>query len=303
MTTVVVVDLLVALRHHPLLAEPWGNFGPIEVLDMRANERGAPAFAGVLNHHTVSNANSGAYPSKSICRNGRGGAHPVPGPLCNILGARGGGSIGVISSRVANHAGLGDPDVLRRVRAGQPPKPRPGPDQSNAGGGPGFIGIEWENNGTGEPWSPRMVDTIVRVNAALCDIGRWDPAVACLGHLEWTRRKIDPAFHTPAMTMGDLRRDITACLDAWRHGTTPLPPKDDEMTPAQEAKLDALAADVAALTANVNTLATGGTYQGHAWPGLIQSIGAIRKHLGDDTKTVRGLLEAIRNRVGRDAVA
>lgn len=139
------MDLIAALRRHPLISGSWGGFGPIEVLDMRANEKGTPNFAGVLNHHTVSGENSGKYPSKSICQNGRGGSHPVPGPLCNILGARGGGSIGVISNKVANHAGRGDPDVLRRVRAGIPPKSRPGPDQSGAGGGSGFIGIEWEN--------------------------------------------------------------------------------------------------------------------------------------------------------------
>ena len=59
-------DLLARLSTHPLLTEPWGDFGPIEVLDWRANEHGTPRFAGVLNHHTVSNARSGRYPSKSI---------------------------------------------------------------------------------------------------------------------------------------------------------------------------------------------------------------------------------------------
>lgn len=230
------VDLVAALRSHPLIAQPCGGFDAIEVLDRRANESGTPHFAGVLNHHTVSPARSGPYPSLGICQHGRGGPSPVPGPLCNILGARGGGSISVISNRVANHAGRGDPDVLRRARAGQPAGGRPGPDQSNAGGGPGFVGIEWENDGTGEPWSPRMVDTIVRVNAALCDLFGWDPTAAVIGHLEWTRRKIDPAFHTPAMSMTDLRRMVADCLNTYR-GRGPDTPKGwDEMATPDEIR-------------------------------------------------------------------
>jgi len=273
---------------------------------MRANEKGTPNFAGVLNHHTVSNANGGAYPSKSICQNGRGGSHPVPGPLCNILGARGGGSIGVISSKVANHAGRGDPDVLRRVRAGVPPKARPGPDQSNAGGGTGFIGIEWENNGTGEPWSAQMINTMVRVNAALCDIFGWGPATSVIGHLEWTTRKIDPAFKTPAMTMNDFRKLVVDCSA----GISPEQPKEwDEM--ATKAEIETVVKDnTASLEAKIDTLEAkldavvyGPKYEGNDFDGLLKWFPRLYKHLGgeqsDDKLPLRKIVENIYNKVNK----
>lgn len=56
------------------------------------------------------------------------------------------------------------------------------------------------------------------------------------------------------------------------------------------------------LTAELRTIATGGTYQGHTWPGLIQSVTAIRRHLAgdqaDELKTLRSIVETIRNKVG-----
>lgn len=257
------MDLVASLRSHPLMSG-------IEVLDRRANEAGTPRFAGVLNHHTVSNRNSGRYPSLGICQHGRRGSHPVPGPLCNILGARGGGSIAVISNRVANHAGRGDPDVLRRARAGQPAGGRPGPDQANAGGGPGFIGIEWENDGTGEPWAPLMLDTMWRTNAALCALHGWDPLAAVVQHAEWTRRKIDCAFLTPPITYDQFRRDVARVLTD--HD------QEDEMTPAQEQKLDDLAKQVRDLRALVDALAVGPGW-GHK-DGALPLLQRIARKLG-----------------------
>lgn len=300
------MDLIAALRRHPLISGSWGGFGPIEVLDMRANEKGTPNFAGVLNHHTVSGENSGKYPSKSICQNGRGGPHPVPGPLCNILGARGGGSIGIISNKVANHAGTGDPDVLRRVRAGIPPKSRPGPDQSGAGGGSGFIGIEWENNGTGEPWSAQMINTMIRVNAALCDIFGWDPATSVIGHLEWTTRKIDPAFKTPAMTMSDFRKLVVDCSA----GISPEQPKEwDEMATKKEiddvvkAHTDVLETKIEELETKLDSLAYGPAYAGHTFEGLVKVLPKIYGHVagphGDEKLKLRQLVESIYNKVNK----
>lgn len=88
----------------------------------------------------------------------------------------------------------------------------------------------------------------------------------------------------------------------------PAPSKEwDEMATKKEiedvvaTRTASLEKKIDTLTADLRTLATGGTFQGHAWPGLIQGITAIRRHLagdqGDDKKTLRSIVEAISNRV------
>jgi len=60
----------------------------------------------------------------------------------------------------------------------------------------------------------------------------------------------------------------------------PNPKDDDDMTPAQEAKIDNLARAVADLTARVDALAVGPTYQGHATGGVVPTVERIARHLG-----------------------
>lgn len=59
--------------------------------------------------------------------------------------------------------------------------------------------------------------------------------------------------------------------------TQPTPEPEDEMTPAQEKKLDDVAKAVAALTDRLDTLATGGHYAGHQTPGLLALITEVTK--------------------------
>lgn len=130
------------------------------------------AIDGVVGHHTASNRKSGNFPSFSIVITGR---PDLKGPLCELLLGRD-GSWYVIASGIANHAGKGA-------------------WKGTALGNGSTIGIEAENDGIGEPWSQKMLDSYVRGVAALLRHLALDPLRFC-SHYEWALpqgRKIDPA--------------------------------------------------------------------------------------------------------------
>lgn len=127
---------------------------------------------GVVFHHTASNEHSGPVPSLAICTNGRS---DIPGPLCNVLIGRD-GTVHLIAAGQANHAGLGGP--FRNI-------PR---DSANAF----MIGVEVENSGVGEKWSPELLRTCDVVFATLL-LGLRRRSGWLIGHKEWApTRKIDP---------------------------------------------------------------------------------------------------------------
>ncbi|MDA3643771.1 N-acetylmuramoyl-L-alanine amidase [Saccharopolyspora indica] len=128
---------------------------------------------GVLWHHTAG-ARSGNYPSLAVVERGRPG---LAGPLANLGLARDGTWI-VIAAGVAWHAGNG-------VYPGVP----------RNGGNRHLIGVEAENTGTGEPWSPAQLDSYRRGTAALLRAFGLGSERA-IGHKEYATprgRKIDPA--------------------------------------------------------------------------------------------------------------
>lgn len=126
----------------------------------------------IIVHHTASGARSGNAASLGVVRNGRPG---LPGPLCQILLARN-GTIYIVASGRANHAG--------RVNASK---------YSNSNS----IGIEAENNGIGEPWSDKQMDSYAKLCRELCD-HYGIPISNVRGHKEVCSprgRKIDPTFN------------------------------------------------------------------------------------------------------------
>jgi peptidoglycan hydrolase-like protein with peptidoglycan-binding domain len=148
---------------------------------------------GILLHHTASSIRSGDAGALGICVHGRS---DLSGPLCNIHVSRS-GVVTVIALRAANHAGKGASKVLAEVKAGT----AAGPDararglRDEVGGNTPLIGIEIENDGVGEPWSPALVDAVIRLCAALCKMYGWTSGHVTL-HREWTARKSDPSLHT-----------------------------------------------------------------------------------------------------------
>ncbi|MEU3605008.1 peptidoglycan-binding protein [Streptomyces sp. NPDC035033] len=154
--------------------------------------------AGVMIHHTVS---SGTASSVAMCFDGY---ESLPGPLCHGVIAKD-GTVHLVSAGRANHAGGGDPSVLRAVvteaYGDRPPVPREHQGSPGAvDGNSRFYGFECVNLGNGtDPWPAAQLDAIERVSAALCRAHGWG-AKSVIGHLEWSDWKSDPkGFGMPGM--------------------------------------------------------------------------------------------------------
>lgn len=137
---------------------------------------------GVMIHHT---ATRGTARTVEICRDGR---DSLPGPLCHGVIAKD-GRVHLVGHGRANHAGLGDDDVLRAVVA---EKRLPRDNQANTDGNRHFYGFECENLGDGEdPWPEVQLEAIERTAAAICRHHGWG-APSVIGHREWQPGKVDP---------------------------------------------------------------------------------------------------------------
>jgi hypothetical protein len=147
---------------------------------------------GVMIHHTVTKGTT------ATVRIVRDGYTDLPGPLCHGMIAKD-GRVHLIGWGRANHAGLGDPDVLAAVIAERKP---PADDEASVDGNARFYGFECENLGDGtDPWPAAQVEAIVRVCAALCRQHGWG-ARSVIRHLDWQPGKVDP--RGPGMDWDDV---------------------------------------------------------------------------------------------------
>ena len=205
----------------------------VEVGDWRTHNRDhmgpwGPVH-GVMVHHT------GAYSSEAqmveLCRTGY---TSLPGPLCHgVIGKD--GTVYVVGYGRANHAGLGDDDVLRAVIA---ETTLPADNEANTDGNARFYGWEAVNLGDGkDPWPTVQVEAIVRASAAICRAHGWGKAgdTSVIGHKEWQPGKIDP--HGPGVSMPDIRACVTERL---KHPASWSPPTVEERLAALEARVTAL---------------------------------------------------------------
>jgi hypothetical protein len=175
---------------------------------------------GVVGHHTGSNRNAGNNPSLLTCINGR---PDLRGPLTQLLLGRD-GTYDVVCSGIANHGGAGY---------------YPGwPFSVNNT----CIAIEAENDGIGEWWMSKIMNSYVIGVAAILEFLHKDQS-AFLAHFEWAAyprgRKIDPRG---PWEQGGHGED-------WWSGNTEVNRRSADafrlrigaemgMTAAQEAKLD-----------------------------------------------------------------
>ncbi|WP_405930312.1 N-acetylmuramoyl-L-alanine amidase [Streptomyces sp. NBC_00827] len=159
---------------------------------------------GVMIHHTVTKGTSATV---RLCRDGRS---DLPGPLCHgVIGKD--GVVYLVGYGRANHAGLGDGDVLTAVIAEKSP---PTDNEADTDGNRYFYGFECENLGDGaDPWPAAQLLAIERVSAAICRHHGWGER-SVIGHLEWQPGKIDPR----GFTMASMRERI-----AKRLGIAPSP--------------------------------------------------------------------------------
>jgi hypothetical protein len=177
---------------------------------------------GVMIHHTVT---SGTDSSVELCYNGHSS---LPGPLCHGVIAKD-GTVYMVGNGRANHAGLGDDDVLQAVIDEQELPPD---NEANTDGNRYFYGFEAINLGDGkDPWPAAQLTAIAKVGAAISRAHGWS-ARSVIGHLEWQPGKIDPR----GFTMNAMRGRITQRLDTTN--------EDNDMA-LTSAELDAIADKVA----------------------------------------------------------
>jgi LysM repeat protein len=149
---------------------------------------------GVMIHHTVT---KGSARTVDICRHGYA---QLPGPLCHGVITKD-GRVHLVGYGRANHAGLGDDDVLRAVIA---ERALPKDNEANTDGNRHFYGFECENLGDGEdPWPEAQLLAIEKAAAAVCRHHDWD-AASVIGHLEWQPGKVDPR----GFTMSSMRARV-----------------------------------------------------------------------------------------------
>ncbi|MFF0106747.1 N-acetylmuramoyl-L-alanine amidase [Streptomyces sp. NPDC085927] len=170
----------------------------VEVGDWRDHNRNHKGpwgpVHGVMIHHTVTR---GSARTVDLCRKGYSG---LPGPLCHGVITKD-GKVHLVGYGRANHAGLGDDDVLRAVIA---EKGLPADNEQNTDGNRHFYGFECENLGDGkDPWPAAQLEAIERAAAAVCRRHGWNER-SVIGHLEWQPGKVDPR----GFTMASMRKRI-----------------------------------------------------------------------------------------------
>jgi hypothetical protein len=214
----------------------------VEVGDWRTHNRNqAGAWGpvhGVMIHHTVT---KGTDATVRICREGYTG---LPGPLSQGVIAKD-GTVHLVGYGRANHAGLGDDDVLRAVIA---ESALPPDDEANTDGNAHFYGFECENLGDGkDPWPPEQVEAIVRAAAAVCRAHGWgrDGDTSVIGHAEWQPGKTDPR----GISMPEVRRRVAERLRHPASWSPALPsgPTALELLAAVETTHQVLGEQIAAL--------------------------------------------------------
>ncbi|MFF7365807.1 peptidoglycan-binding protein [Streptomyces sp. NPDC008125] len=154
---------------------------------------------GVMIHHTVT---TGVASSVELCYSGHS---ELPGPLCHgVIDKE--GTVHLVGNGRANHAGLGDDDVLAAVIA---ERALPADNEANTDGNTHFYGFECINLGDGQdPWPAAQLLAIERASAAICRAHDWDER-SVIGHLEWQPGKVDPR----GFTMNAMRQRIADRLE------------------------------------------------------------------------------------------
>ncbi|TXS48882.1 peptidoglycan-binding protein [Streptomyces sp. t39] len=165
---------------------------------------------GVMIHHTVT---SGTQSSVELCYNGHSS---LPGPLCHGVIAKD-GTVYLVGNGRANHAGLGDDDVLRAVVN---ETALPADNEANTDGNRHFYGFECVNLGDGkDPWPAAQLEAIEKASAAICRAHGWSQR-SVIGHKEWQPGKVDPR----GFTMDAMRDRIGQRLGGNPDGPPAPPP-------------------------------------------------------------------------------
>lgn len=195
-----------------------GDFAsPLSGRDDETGQAFGPVYGGVQ-HHTGSDAAD--VNNRHLIDNGRS---DLPGPLAQA-GLNDDGVVDLFTYKRANHAGGGDPDVLKAVineSYGNYP-PDTDKHQGEAGAVDGndvFYGLEAYYSGS-KNMTAKAYESAVGFWAAICDFHGWT-AKSVIGHKEWSDYKIDPGH----VDMKVFRDDIQARVDAQGKPAKPVGPK------------------------------------------------------------------------------
>jgi hypothetical protein len=159
---------------------------------------------GLVLHHTGDDA-ADRTDLRIVVR----GRADLPGPLSQF-GCDDKGTIWLVGCGRANHAGGGDPGVLRAVieerYAVRPPRPHEHTGSGGAvDGNARFYGVEAFYSG-GKPPTRKARRSLVLLAAALCDHHGWTEK-SVIGHKEWSDHKWDPGrLDMPAFRAAVARR-------------------------------------------------------------------------------------------------
>ncbi|MEU9112619.1 peptidoglycan-binding protein [Streptomyces sp. NPDC048483] len=187
-------QLLKALRDEGLVVH--------EVRNWRNHNRNSKGrwgpLHGVMIHHTVT---QGTERSVDLCYDGHA---DLPGPLCHgVIDKK--GEVHLVGNGRANHAGLGDRDVLRAV-INETELPRD--NAADTDGNRHFYGFECINLGNGgDPWPQEQKLAIEKVSAAICRAHRWSER-SVIGHKEWQPGKVDPRGFTMSGMRDRIKRRL-----------------------------------------------------------------------------------------------
>jgi N-acetylmuramoyl-L-alanine amidase-like protein len=163
-------------------------------------------------HHTASGASADGWPDVNYCT-----FNDSDAPLCNLYIDRS-GEWYVCAAGATNTNG-----------SGHDPCGKTSDDSMNSSA----IGIEAGNNGTGEQWPDKQLDSYVKGCRELCDAYGID--IDCIhAHWEWApSRKTDPAGGPKYQTGSPGPNDISWNMDEFRSdcrgaAPTPTPPTPEE---------------------------------------------------------------------------
>ncbi|MEU5698344.1 peptidoglycan-binding protein [Streptomyces aurantiacus] len=232
-----------------------------EVRNWRTHNRNSKGAWGPMNgvmiHHTVT---SGTSASVDICYDGYSA---LPGPLCHgVIDKK--GHVHLVGNGRANHAGLGDGDVLRAVvnETKLPPD-----NEADTDGNRHFYGFECINLGNGkDPWPEVQKEAIEKVSAAICRAHGWTER-SVIGHKEWQPGKVDPRGFTMDSMRSRIRDRLKGKVDADKPAPDPKPAPKPSYEPFPGSGFFHIGQKSAAITAMGRRLVAEGCGRYESGPG------------------------------------
>lgn len=170
-----------------------------------------PNVNGLMWHHTGSDSKD----QRALLYDGY---KTLPGPLCHF-GVSQLGIVHLIGWGRANHAGLGDDDVLNAVinETGFPVD-----NESNTDGNSRLYGAEFWHSGN-HLMPGLQYQAGILLSAAICDFHNWTGG-SILGHGQWQPGKWDPGYAPgKMMDMATVQREIDIRLEIGPRAV-PTPP-------------------------------------------------------------------------------